>query len=113
MPCSSSPGLQEHNTWEPASGARLSSCWSIDGGFPPDDGLTSIVAGVGKLQVTPPRGKPGVVDAEARPSHQGKDATTPPRPMSPMLASANVGATTLGDAAIVATTDGVNRTPLP
>jgi hypothetical protein len=111
---SSSLIQQEHSAWEPASSGRLLGCWSINGGFPSDDGLTSIVACAGAATSHATMGeKPGVVDAEVHSSHQGGDATTPPWPMSPALASTNVGATTLGDTTIGATTDGVNHTPSP
>jgi hypothetical protein len=61
----------------------------------------------------PPGGKASVVDAEALASHQGKDVATPPWPMNLALANAIVRPTTLGDTAIVAATDDVNRTPSP
>jgi len=51
------------------------------------------------------------MDVEARPSHQGEDATTPPWPMSPALTNANVVPTTQGDETIMAATDDVNHTP--
>lgn len=58
-------------------------------------------------------GQHGVVDAQTHSSPQGEDAGTPPRPMSPLLANANVGVAALGDTMIVAATDDVNYTPSP
>lgn len=53
------------------------------------------------------------MDAQTHSSPQGEDAGTPPRPMSPLLANANVGVAALGDTMIMAATDDVNYTPSP